>query len=194
MDQDAVDTATSAGEYVTIVQTFDGKSIDSFVWVSFAPALTTVVSWDSGPKLFISSSDAEAGASVVMDEDSMIDVDYGSTYNYVSDGGFGSLGSMGSMDSAITLMNEGASATFGLAQSVTVGGSTSLVPVCATVVAEDDSTNFLPDDYRVFLSTYATTGVVIDTIPSNAVILEPISSDTALSVTYNDGTGKFKET
>src|SRR5437016_3898963 len=45
MDQDAVDTATSAGEYVTIVQTFDGKSIDSFVWVSFAPALTTVVSW-----------------------------------------------------------------------------------------------------------------------------------------------------
>jgi uncharacterized Zn-binding protein involved in type VI secretion len=176
LDSQGLKTLNEAGQLVTIVKSAGaGKPV---AWVSFDPMLSNTVTWTEKYSVYASTTAIEAGAQIVTQSTEAAAA--GNTYTLAGgqfDNGKPGLPATqyGVANADPNFMVDGVQlVTSGLYQGVIVNGTSLPSPLNAVGIPYNESGVFTPiEKVQVFTSSYQNNGIVISSVSSQALLVDP---------------------
>jgi hypothetical protein len=193
-DQAGLDTLNEAGQSVTIV-----KSVPQGVpvaWISFAPLLNNLVTWNEQYSVYASTSQIQDGTEIFTQSTQA--AAGGSTYKLVA-GHFDS-GTSGLLPNTYGVVNADPGfqvggiqkVTSGLYQGASVDGTPAAAAINAVAVPYLDEAVFTPiEKVQIFASSFQNNGLVISSaVPSQALEVDLADTPTQ-ALHYNSEYNRF---
>jgi hypothetical protein len=194
IDDAGIKAIIAAGQTVTIVKSADGdplrKGLLPVAWLAFAPAQANAVTWTEDYFMYATSSILTPDTQIVMSSQTTDTLQIGKGYVFSSN--TFSTG-QGTQDCFKLTNSDGATWTFGLAQSATVNGTAALAPLNAVPVMNNESAVFIPKvKVAIFLSSASDNGTVITDVASEALVVELSTLQPSAAIGFDDGSNTFR--
>jgi hypothetical protein len=188
-----LDTIYEARQRVIIVKhTAERKS--AVAWVSFTPFEHNIIDWETDFAIYASSGEVQGGATISKLSEK---VGQGQINNIFDSGYFNATqpdNTIGANSYEVTNQNkDNYKLTFGLAQNVSVNGTTfANNPINAIVVPRGHSALMTPvEEIDVFLDANIDNSTVLSRIDSKSIALEYTGDTVELSIKYDSVNGVF---
>ncbi len=192
--EDALKAIYAAGEKLIITKEVAGNKGSSVCWVSTLPFLKNTIKWSEEYMLYASREEAMNGATI----DKLSEVDALSELLYDFDNAIfenaHTSSSVGTNEYGLTnKMDQYSYLTFGLAQKVTVNGtSTDGRPINAVTLPYNHTATFSPiEKVKVFLANDLNNGMVITKEFSNTIDVTYSGTESEKTITYDTSRGIF---
>ena len=199
IDSKGVRKIIDAGQYVTVVKQVKNGSASRgaaeplpVAWVAFQPDTSNNLSWQEEYYLYEANVILEAGVTISQKtvSDSPVEAQYvypfhDNTFQSPTSGGAPGQYSVRNLEPDTT------DRAFGLAQEVTVGGTTTVSPINAMRVIKNETATFEPyETVSIFLSGVTDNGTVIASVVSDALTIK-VPADSPVKVGFNDDEDTF---
>lgn len=192
IDSTGLTNIYNADQYVTLVKSVGSTTAsgNTVAWVTFQPYQSNIVSWVENYLIYGTISQLQSGATIVMTSQTASAVQTGWTYTF-EQGQF--TGASGGASGSFNLENQQSNGiNFGLAQTATVNGSSTLAPLNAVPVNINQSASFTPiETVSIFLSSYENNGVVISSVAGNALTVQLTTASPVATIGFNDANNTF---
>lgn len=189
-----------SGYYVTLAQVVESWVMSTsalppgplpVAWLSFPPLELNQVIWTSQYYLFATTTVLQTGAIIMINSRTASPAQPGWQYQF-SNGYFTGQYQPGSDGYNVTNLMCRDNLSFGLAQQATLNNASVCAPVNTVPVLYNEQAGFTPqNNIGVFLSSCSSGGIIIDTLPDNALAVQLTAAQPVANVGFNDATKAF---
>lgn len=194
IDSQGLSNIYAAGQAITIVKSVVSNPLASgnlpVAWLNFQPLEQNSVTWIENYNIYATSTQLNAGATIVQTSVTGAPVQTGWTYTFAQ-GQF--TGAQGGSTGTFNMANQqGGMFNFGLSQQAIVNNVPVMAPLNAIPVLNNESATFTPKEtVSIFLSNSVNNGVVLSQVASNALAVTLTSQNATANIGFNDGKNSF---
>jgi len=189
-DDEGLEQIYGAAQTVTLVRSFTSGADSYVAWVTFQPFENNIITWTESYYIYATTYPLQAGTSLVILSQTQEVVQQGWTYA-LENGMF--VGAAGGASNAYSAENQQYNGiNFGLVEEAVINGVTTSAPINGVAVLVNQAAAFVPlENVAVFLSSYSKNGVVLSSVPSNALVVTFTTETPVANVSFNDDTNTF---
>jgi hypothetical protein len=194
IDNNGLHNIYAAGQAITIVKSVVSNPVASgnlpVAWINFQPLEENTVSWIENYNIYATTTQLNAGATIVQTSVTGTPVQTGWTYSFAQGQFTGAQG--GSNLTYNMLNNQGSMFNFGLSQQAMVNNVAVMAPLSAIPVLTNESASFTPEEtVSIFLSNSVNNGVVLSQVASNSLVVQLSSQNASANIGFNDSNNTF---
>ena len=192
IDANGLQRILSAGQKVALVKTVKGSASPGnlpVAWIAFSPLIRSEVMWQADYDIYATTTQLQPGAEII-ETSRTSGARPGSIYTF-QNGQF--TGDPGSGDSYTVRNEQPGGFNFGLTQQANVDGRSIMSPVNAVPVLQSQQVSLIPEEtVSVFLTSFGNSGVILSSVPGNALEVNLTAQNPTATLQYSQATGSFQ--